>query len=304
MKCKTCARGDVKYNSLASSSFKSNDTVLEVDYGYLFASGHVVSDNFNFNGFRAKNQPFLEATTVEPIGLSWDDMSTIHGIVGLTPSSAGSVLNNPSPFMTMVSENVLDKNLFSMRLREPRELLFGAHDSELFTGDIVRLPLSNKTSQYGLTGRWQTEAKYLTLGSDPGLRIPLAGYAASFSTGSAFIFLPDRIVSDIWRDLEFEELMYMPPSVSCDKLALMPDIIFNLAGRNFTLTPYDYTFEWPMKPSQIRCATAIMPFGIEQYNEIVLGSAFLRTFYSVFDLDTNTIGCKYTTSGIYYTGIN
>lgn len=118
------------------------------------------------------------------------------------------------------------------------------------------------------------------------------------------MLLPDPIVSDIWRDLEFEELMYMPPSVSCDKLALMPDIIFNLAGKNFTLTPYDYTFEWPMKPSRTRCATAIMPFGIEQYNEIVLGSAFLRTFYSVFDLDTNTIGCTFTTSGIYYTGIN
>lgn len=161
----------MKYDSLASSSFKSNNTVLEIDYGYMFASGDLASDTFDFDGFRAKNQPFLEATTVHPMLLSWDDMSTIHGIVGLTPSSAGSVLKNPSPFMTMVSENVLDKNIFSMRLREPREILFGAHDSGLFTGDIVQLPLSNRTSQYGLTGRWQTEAKYLTLGSDPGLRI-------------------------------------------------------------------------------------------------------------------------------------
>lgn len=35
-----------------------------------------------------------------------------------------------------------------------------------------------------------------------------------------------------------------------------------------------------------------MPFGVEQCDEIVLGSAFLRTFYSVFALDTNTLGCK------------
>lgn len=303
VKCKTCAPGDVKYDSSASSSFQSNDTVLENDYGYVFASGHVVSDTFDFDGLKAKHQPFSEATTVEPIGLSWDDMGIIHGIVGLTPTSAGSVLRNPSPFMTMVSQNVLDQNLFSMRLREPRELLFGAYDSDLFTGDIIQLPLSNKTSQYGLTGRWQTEANYLTLGSDPGLRLSLAGYTASFSSGSAFILLPDRMVSDIWRDLEFEELMYMPPSVSCDKLVFMPDIIFNLAGKNFTLTPNDYTFEWPIKASRSRCATAIMPFGIEQYNEIFLGSAFLRAFYSVFDLDTNTIGCKFTTPGTYYARI-
>jgi len=304
VKCKACAPGDVKYDSSASSSFQSNDTVLEIDYGYMFASGHVVSDTFDFDGFQVESQPFLEATTVQPIGLSWDDMNIIHGWVGLTPSSAGSVLNNPSPFMTMVSENVLDQNLFSMRLREPRGLLFGAHDREMFTGNIVRIPLSNKTSQYALTGRWQAEVNYLTLGSDPGLRISLAGYTASFSTGLAFILLPDRIASNLLRDLEFEDLMFMPPSVSCDKLALMPDITFNLAGKNFTLTPYDYTFEWPMKPSRTRCVTAIMPFGVEQYNEIVLGSAFLRTFYSVFDLDTNTIGCKFTTSRTYYTEIH
>lgn len=300
VKCEGCAPGDVKYDSSRSSSFTSNGTALEVDFGYMFAGGNVTSDTFDFDGFQIKNQPFLEATTVEPIGLSWDDMSAIHGIVGLTPSSAGSVLNNPSPFMTMVKENVLDHNMFSLRLREPRELMFGALDTELFTGDLVKIPLSNKTGQYALTGRWQAQASYMTLGSEPGIRMSLAGYTASFSTGSAFIFLPDRLVLGLLQDLQFEEIMFMPPSVSCEKRAHMPDLTFNLAGKNFTLTPYDYTLEWPVTQSRTRCVTAIMPFGVEQYEEIVLGSAFLRAFYSVFDLDTNTLGRKSVTSRIYY----
>lgn len=33
-----------------------------------------------------------------------------------------------------------------------------------------------------------------------------------------------------------------------------------------------------------------MPFGVEQHNEILLGSAFLQVFYSFFDLETNSFG--------------
>lgn len=70
----------------------------------------------------------------------------------------------------------------------------------------------------------------------------------------------------------------MPPSVACEQGAIMPDIRFNLAGKIFTLTPYDYTFEWPIEQSRTRCVSAIMPFGVEQYDEIVLGSAFYEPF--------------------------
>ncbi|MCJ1462832.1 Vacuolar protease A [Pseudocyphellaria aurata] len=292
VECESCTSGDVKYDSSRSHSSEVNGTYLEVDYGHIFASGNMTLDTFDFNGFQVKNQPFLEAKVVESIGVSWDDMSVIHGIAGLTPSSAGSVLNNPSPFMSMVEQNVLDRNLFSMRLRKPRELMIGAINHELFTGDLVRIPLTNRTGRYAVTGRWQVDPNYLTLGSEPGIRMSLAGWNASFSTGSAFIFLPDRIVENIWQDLEFEDIMFMPPSVACEQRHMMPNIVFCLGGRNFTLTPYDYTFEWPIERSRTRCVSAIMPSGVEQCDKIVLGSAFLQAFYSVFDLDTNSLGCK------------
>lgn len=290
--CHTCASGDSRYDSSRSCSSKNNGTALEIDYGYLFASGNVTKDTFDFDGIQVKDQPFLAATTVQPIGLSWDDFSIIHGTIGLTPSSAGSVLKHPSPFMLMVQDRLLDQNLFSMRLREPSELIVGAIDHELFTGDLVQIPLTNKTGRYALTGSWQTEAHYLTLGSEPDIRMSLAGYTASFSTRSPYMLLPDKLVMDFLQILQFEDIMFLPPSVACEQRLVMPDLTINLAGKNFTLTPYDYTFEWPIKQSETRCVSAILPFGVEQYDEIVLGSAFLRAFYSVFDLETNTLGCK------------
>ncbi|KAL8725889.1 MAG: hypothetical protein Q9181_006249 [Wetmoreana brouardii] len=247
IKCEKCAPGGVRYDSSKSRSSEKNGTVIMVDYEYVCASGNLTIDNFQFDEIQVKSQPFLEAASVQPVGFSWDDMSIIHGILGLTPSSAGSAL----------------------RIHPP---------SCLWTG------------RYALTGRWQAEAHYMTLGSDPGIRISLAGYTASFSTKSTYMLLPDVLVMDIWHALQFEEMMFLPASIECDRRKLLPDLTFNLAGRNFTLGPNDYTFEWPLTRTDTRCVSAIMPFGVDQKDEIILGSAFLRAFYSVFDLDTHTIG--------------
>lgn len=290
--CGKCPPGDVRYDASRSSSSKQNGIALKYDYTYLIASGNMTVDAFEVDGFQVKNQPFLEATTVMPIGSSWDDTSIIHGILGLTPSSVGSILNNSSPFMSMVQQKLLHRNLFALSLREPRELMFGDCRHDRFKCDLAYIPLTNRTGRYAITGRWQAEAKYLTLGSDPGIRLSLAGYTASFSTQFAYIFLPDQVAIDILEALEFEQIEFLPYSVTCDRVRFLPDITFNLAGKNFTLTPYDYTMRWVIEGDYTRCVSTISGFGIEQYDEIVLGSAFLQAFYSVFDLDTNTIGCE------------
>ena len=300
IECERCIPGDARYDASKSCSSRNNGTALDVDYGYMFASGNMTVDTFYLDVFQIKNQPFLEATTVKAVGMSWDDVGIIHGILGLTPSSAGSVLNNSSPFRSMVDEKILDQNILSMCLREPGELMFGAVNHERFNSELVQIPLTNKTGRY-LTGRWQAEAGYLTVGSEPGIKMSLAGYTTSFSTKSAFMFLPRQLVISIWQDLGFEEIPFLIPSVACEYRLIMPDITFNLAGKNFTLTAYDYTLHWPLQPGVARCVSAIIPFGIERNNEMVLGSAFLQAFYSVFDLDTNTVGCKLVPT-LFYSG--
>ena len=301
VRCAYCAPGDGRYDSSASSSFHPNGTAISIDYGWVLVSGNVSQDTFRLANVEIKNQIFVDANHVEPVGMSWDNMNIVHGILGLTPSGADSSLNIPSPLMIIASQGTLDENVFSLRLREPRQLTFGGVNPNLFTGDIIRLPAINKTLSYDLTGRWQAEANYIVIGSTPGVRLDLKGLTASFSTLTASIMLPDLLVYSLLRDLEFEEIMFMPPSVACERQAYLPDITFNLAGHNFTLTPYDYTFEWPMKGSRVRCASAIIPTGLppDQIHEIFLGSAFLHTFYSVFDLDTNTVGCKFPGSSTF-----
>jgi saccharopepsin len=87
--------------------------------------------------------------------------------------------------------------------------------------------------------------------------------------------------------------MFVPMSVACEDRKNLPDISIYLSGENFTLSPWDYTLEWPVRDHNgRRCASAFQPLDAKD-SEIVLGSAFLKAFYSVFDLDNGSISCKF-----------
>lgn len=67
----------------------------------------------------------------------------------------------------------------------------------------------------------------------------------------------------------------------------MPDLTFTLAGHNFTIGPTDYTLE-----VQGSCMSAFMGMDFpEPVGPLaILGDAFLRRWYSVYDLGNNAVG--------------
>ncbi|KAG7101815.1 Vacuolar protease A like protein [Verticillium longisporum] len=76
-------------------------------------------------------------------------------------------------------------------------------------------------------------------------------------------------------------------SVECDKRASLPDITFNLAGYNFSISAYDYILEVS--------GSCISTFQGMDFPEpvgplVILGDAFLRRWYSIYDLGKNTVG--------------
>lgn len=172
--------------------------------------------------------------------------------------------------------------------------MFGSVNADLFTGDITRLAVTNKTSDWFLTGNWQTEARFITVADSPKLSMSLDGYHASFTTAYASLGLPSHLVWNLIRELEFEDIMFMPPSIPCERREELPDLTINLSGHNFTLTPYDYTYEWEGEDGDVRCVGAFQPIPpeMEAGKEVLIGTAFLRAFYSVFDLGSLTVGCK------------
>jgi hypothetical protein len=192
----------------------------------------------------------------------------------------------------MAESGVLEKNMFALYLREPMEISLGMLNRDLIHGNMIVVPLTNETGR-DVTGSWQTSMDAITLGSDSGVQFSLDGTTAAFSTRDSFIQLPDDIVWEILKGLDFiMDEMFLPPYVPCEQRGFMPDITITLAGQNLTLTPYDYTLEWVLGRGSRYCVSAMVPDPVRGSKEVILGSSFLRAFYSVFDLDDNTIGCK------------
>lgn len=76
-------------------------------------------------------------------------------------------------------------------------------------------------------------------------------------------------------------------TVECSKRDELPDVSFTLTGHNFTIGPYDYILE-----VQGSCISSFFGMDIPEPAGplAILGDAFLRKWYSVYDLGTNSVG--------------
>jgi len=76
-------------------------------------------------------------------------------------------------------------------------------------------------------------------------------------------------------------------TVDCAKRSTLPDLTFTLTGHNFTIGAEDYILE-----VQGSCISSFMGFDIPEPAGplAILGDTFLRRWYSVYDLGTNSVG--------------
>jgi saccharopepsin len=76
-------------------------------------------------------------------------------------------------------------------------------------------------------------------------------------------------------------------SVDCAKRDSLPELTFTLAGHKFAIGPYDYILE-----VQGSCISSFMGMDFpEPVGPLaILGDAFLRRWYSVYDLGNNAVG--------------
>jgi saccharopepsin len=295
-----CPPGN-RYNASASRTHKHHTEHMHSEYLRCLADGQLAEDTLHLGGIEIEGQKFGAAKSIikpDPKfgNDDWD------GILGLAPGNKGSFRNIANPFMNMIAQKKLDWNLFSLKLprgkSDPGEIIFGGIDKDMYEGNLKKLPLVpyDPVHRRRLRDRWVVPASGIGIGHG---YASLYGYVATIESDFPGIAIPElyALMLNKYLGMENRDGLREPPSIDCAKREKLEDLTITLAEEKFVLSPWDYTMEMDMgwidgKKGERRCVSAFMslPDHLEE-SFIVLGTPFLRKFYSVFDLGGRTVSC-------------
>ncbi|KPM36273.1 Vacuolar protease A [Neonectria ditissima] len=265
-----------KYTSSDSSSYKSNGSEFEIHYGSGSLSGFVSNDVVTIGDLKIEKQDFAEATS-EP-GLAFA-FGRFDGILGLGYDTI-SVNHMVPPFYQMVNQKLLDDPVFAFYLGDQEgesEATFGGVDKSRYEGDIEYIPLRRKAY-------WEVDLDAITFGDEVAEQ---ENTGAILDTGTSLNVLPSALAELLNKEIGAKKGYNGQYTVECDKRQTLPDITFTLAGSNYSLPATDYILE--VSGSCISTFQG-MDFPEPTGPLVILGDAFLRRYYSVYDLGKNAVG--------------
>lgn len=204
------------------------------------------------------------------------------GIMGLGYDTI-SVNKIVPPFYQLVNQDLIDEPVFAFYLGssstegDDSELVFGGIDESHYTGKMTKIPLRRKAY-------WEVDLDAITFGGETA---ELDDTGAILDTGTSLIALPSTLAELLNKEMGAKRGFNGQYTVECEKRSTLPDLTFTLTGYNFTIGPEDYILE-----VQGSCISAIMPMDIPEPAGplAILGDAFLRQWYSVYDLGNNAVG--------------
>lgn len=269
-----------KYDHDASSLYKANGSEFAIQYGSGLLEGYVSQDTVSLGGLVIPNQDFAEATN-EP-GLAFA-FGKFDGILGLAYDTI-SVNKIVPPIYNAINQGLLDTAQFAFALGDTSKdendggvATFGGYDTTAFTGDIKWLPVRRKAY-------WEVSFEGIGLGDE---FAELHNTGAAIDTGTSLITLPSSLAEIINLKIGATKSWSGQYQVECDTRDSLPDLTLNFAGYNFTLTAYDYTLEVSGS-----CISAFTPMDFpEPIGDLaIVGDAFLRRYYLIYDLKKNAVG--------------
>jgi saccharopepsin len=264
------------YDSSASSTYKKNGSEFEIHYGSGSLSGFISNDVFSIGDLKVKDQDFAEATN-EP-GLAFA-FGRFDGILGLGYDSL-SVNGIVPPFYQMVNQELLDEPVFAFYLADSEgesEAVFGGVDKNHYEGKIEYIPLRRKAY-------WEVDLESIAYGDEVA---ELEDTGVILDTGTSLNVLPSSLAELLNKEMGAKKGYNGQYTVDCSKKSSLPDITFNLAGSNYSLPASDYILEVSGS-----CISTFQGMDIPAPAGplAILGDAFLRRYYSVYDLGRNAVG--------------
>jgi saccharopepsin len=264
------------YDSASSSTYKANGSEFEIHYGSGSLSGFISNDDVSIGDLKIKGQDFAEAT--EEPGLAFA-FGRFDGILGLGYDTI-SVNKIVPPFYQMVNQGLLDEPVFAFYLGDTEgesEATFGGVDKSRYEGKIEWIPLRRKAY-------WEVDLDFIAYGDEVA---ELENTGVILDTGTSLNVIPSSLAELLNSEMGAKKGYNGQYTIECEKRNTLPDITFSLSGSNYSLPATDYILEVSGS-----CISTFQGMDIPEPAGplAILGDAFLRRYYSVYDLGNNAVG--------------
>ncbi|KAJ8108925.1 hypothetical protein ONZ43_g6278 [Nemania bipapillata] len=267
-----------KYDSSSSSTYKKNGTEFEIRYGSGSLSGFVSQDDVSIGDLTIKGQDFAEATSEPGLAFAFGRFDGILGL-GFDRISVNGIV---PPFYQLVNQKLIDEPVFAFYLNsesgsDDSEVVFGGVDKDHYTGKITEIPLRRQAY-------WEVDLDSISFGDETA---ELDNTGVILDTGTSLIALPSDLAELLNKEMGAKKGYNGQYSIDCAARDSLPDVTFKLSGYDFSISPYDYVLE--VSGSCISTFMG-MDFPAPVGPLAILGDAFLRKWYSIYDLGKGTVG--------------
>ncbi|KAF7327918.1 Acid protease [Mycena kentingensis (nom. inval.)] len=272
----TC-KSKSKYTSTKSSTTSKKSGTFSIQYGDgSTVSGPVFTDTVSVAGVKATKQFFSPVTTLSS---SFAD-DPIDGILGLAFPAISNLGQNPF-FFTANAAGAVDANQFSFFLASSdSELLLGGTNPDLFTGDIEFVSVDSST------GFWQAGGGKVKVGSSTAV----SSMQAIIDSGTTLAYGPPAAVKKVFAKVAGAKLFDSENgfySYPCDS---PPDVRFNWGGADYAISAENINLGQTEEGSNDCVASlAAQDLGLGSTTWL-LGDAFMKNVYTVFDVDQEAVG--------------
>ena len=278
------------FNQSESSTFEASDENFQLQYGKGSGSARLGYDtvSLGLQEGRVTRQPFLLMQKSQ----DFDGMEA-DGLV-VSPRQGLSFSRLSADYSTLLdnlkAQGVIHETLFAFYLSDnydasnpnpklPSSLSFGSMDLEKYAlSDLTYVAVN------AATGYWAVPISVVTIGNET----MVENSYAIIDSGTSLITTPvvvywkinalicERVACESSQDFT----VFACPNGEEKHL---PDLSFTLDGSSFPLSPKHYI----LKEGNF-CVALLYPFDMS--NVYILGDAFMRAYYTVYDADNSRIG--------------
>ncbi|KAJ7092852.1 acid protease [Mycena belliarum] len=266
-----------KYRSSSSSTSSKKSGSFSIQYGDgSTVSGPIYTDTVTVAGIKATKQYFSPVTT---LSASFQN-DPIDGILGLAFPSISNIGHNPF-FVTADSAGAVAANQFGFYLASSgSELYLGGSNQDKYSGEI------EFTSVDSSSGFWQATGAKVKVGSSTAV----SGIQTIIDSGTTLAYGPPADVKRLFAKVAGAKVYDSTNgyySYPCDS---PPAISFNYGGKDWTISAANLNLGQTEAGSD-DCVASLAAQDLGLGSGVwLLGDAFMKNVYTVFDFDQVAVG--------------